>query len=105
MNYKRKHEVEEATRILVDEGRVLEAGWLALRIAVLPVPTSLEQEQCMRESFYAGAHHLFAVLMTVLERGVDSQDKDVERIASIRREIKMHMAELMLKIEIHDEGN
>jgi len=79
--------LERLTRELADSGKLIEAGWIGLRIACElenAPPIQLEE---MRNAFFAGAQHLFGSIMTVLDPGSEPTDKDLERMDLIDREL------------------
>lgn len=80
--------IDEVTKKLIDEGKLLEAGFAALRIVGIPENASDAQVRDMRNSYFAGAQHLFASLMSVLEAGQEATEKDLERVTLIFRELE-----------------
>ncbi len=85
-----KSELERLSHDLTDQGRLIEAGWIGLRIAAFPVDTPADQLAEMRNVFFAGAHHLFASLMTILDPadGVEPTEADLTRMDLIDAELK-----------------
>jgi hypothetical protein len=81
-------------RKLTDEGRLIEAGWVALRLAAIPSDAPQVQIDEMRKAFFAGAQHLFASIMSILEPGDEPTDKDLERIGQINAELDQYVAQL-----------
>jgi hypothetical protein len=80
----------EFSRKLVDQGKLIEAGFVGLLRAAVPPDAPPIQIDEMRNAFFAGAQHLFASLMTVLDRGEDdepSQD-DLRRMDLIQAELQ-----------------
>jgi hypothetical protein len=55
-------------RKLLDSGCLIEAGWVALRLAAVPMDASALQLDEMRSAFFAGAQHVFASIMHGLDR-------------------------------------
>ncbi len=51
--------IDELTKKLIDDGRLIEAGWQGLRIFALPQNASEIQVTEMRKAFFAGAQHLY----------------------------------------------
>ena len=64
-----KAEFETVCRELADQGKLLEVGWLSLRYGVMSADASTVQVDEMRMAFFAGAQHLFASLVTMLDPG------------------------------------
>jgi hypothetical protein len=80
--------LERESRALTDKGKLIEAGWIGLRIAAIPLDASALQLQEMRMAFFAGAQHLFASILTILEPDAEPTDKDLERMDLIQRELQ-----------------
>lgn len=81
-------DIAELTDELVRKGQLMEAGWLSLRLAVIPKSASEVQLREMRMAFFAGAQHLFASIMQILDPGADPTDADLARMESIRIELE-----------------
>lgn len=86
----------ELTRKAMDEGRVIEVGWLALRLAVVPPDASAVQLRMMRMAYYGGAQHLFASIMGSdgMDAGEEPTEGDMDRMDKIRKELDAFVAEL-----------
>lgn len=80
--------LERLSRELVDKGKLVEAGWVSLRLAAIPLDAPAIQLEEMRNAFFAGAQHLFSSIMTILEPDAEPTEKDLERMDLIDRELK-----------------
>ena len=89
--------LEKLHRDLVDEGKLIEAGWIGMRIACVPDDASEIQVSDMRMAFFGGAQHLFSCLMTIMESGSEPTDKDLERMSLIDAELRKFVDELELR--------
>lgn len=89
--------LERLARELTDQGKLIEAGWIGLRIAAIPLNASATQLDDMRNAFFAGAQHLFGSIMTVMDPDVQPTEKDVERLTSIARELRGFIADFKLR--------
>jgi len=78
---------EKLTAELVDEGKLIEAGWLALQISAIPAIAPKVQIDEMRMAFFAGAQHLFSSILTILEPGSEPTDADLKRMSLISDEL------------------
>lgn len=88
------HEVIEAlTAKLTDEGRIIEAGWVAMRALAIPEDAPQIQLDEMRNAFFAGAQHLFASIMVVLDPGDEPTEQDLNRFDQIDAELKRFISE------------
>jgi hypothetical protein len=90
--------LEQLTKRLVDEGKLIEAGWVSLRIHTLPLDAPPVQLENMRNAFMAGAQHLFASIMTVLDPGAEPTEADLSRMDVIHRELETFGKELELRV-------
>lgn len=84
-----KSALERMAREATEQGKLIEAGWIGLRIAAFPVDTPPEQLEHSRNVFFAGAHHLFASIVNhVLDPGDDPTPADLARMDLINAELK-----------------
>jgi hypothetical protein len=86
---------ERLTRDLVDAGKLIEAGWVGYRLKVLPRDASRVQIEETRKGFFAGAHHVFQSLLTVLEPGLEPTESDLRRLDLINAELERFAAEVL----------
>jgi hypothetical protein len=83
---------------LIDNGRLIEAGWLGLSIMAYPSGMSAGQANELRSVFFAGAQHLFSSIVSVMEPGLEPTDKDLERVDKIVSELTDFINEYEMKI-------
>jgi hypothetical protein len=84
-------ETEDLTKLsreLTDKGKLIEAGWIGLRIAAIDRTASSVQLDEMRMAFFAGAQHLFASIMTIMEPGTQETENDLKRLDLIHYELE-----------------
>ena len=86
--------MQELTRRLVDEGKLIEAGWASLRAVWLHPETPSQQVTDLRMAFMAGAQHTWASVMGMLEEGEDATTADLTRMDKIQAELDAFGAEL-----------
>lgn len=79
---------DKLTRELLDQGKIIEAGWAGFQMLVVPQDASTVQRNEMRLAFFSGAQHLFASIMSGLEEGKDETPADLRRMDNIHRELK-----------------
>lgn len=79
--------INEITKKLVDEGKLIEAGWQLMLICVLPPDASDIQKSEMRKAFFAGAQHLLASILGFLDPDSEPTEKDMARMMQIHSEI------------------
>lgn len=72
-----------------ERGLLIESGWIGLRLAALPADVPPSQLSELRSMFFAGAHHLFASLISILDPGdVEPTEADLVRMGRIEAELK-----------------
>ena len=89
--------VKAVTDAATDEGKIIELGWLALRAQAIPADAPQAQLDGMREAFFAGAQHLLASIMTVLDPGIEPTERDGQRMHSIDRELRAFIDDYVLR--------
>lgn len=89
--------LERLSREFVDKGKLIEAGWVGLRIAAVPLDAPAIQLEEMRNAFFAGAQHLFSSIMTILDPDVEPTEKDLERMDLIDRELKAFINDFQIR--------
>jgi hypothetical protein len=89
--------LERTLRELTDNGKLIEAGFVGLRIAAIPLDAPAIQIEEMRNAFFAGAQHLFSSIMTILDPGAEPTDKDLERMDLIDRELKAFINDFSIR--------
>lgn len=88
-----KADLDAITRKLVDQGKLMEAGFTALRYTTIPADAPPVQIAEMRYAFMAGAQHLFASIMGILEEGREPTSNDLRRVSSISDELDAFVIE------------
>jgi hypothetical protein len=83
-----KEFLENTMKRLADEGKLVEAGWVGLRLAVGLENAPAEQLREMRLAFLGGAAHLFGSIITMLDPGSEPTDADLKRMHLIVAELK-----------------
>jgi hypothetical protein len=80
--------VEKMTKDLVDQGKIIEAGFEAMRIVSMHKEAPEYQIRDMRMAFFAGAQHLWSSVMSILEPGAEPTEKDLKRMNLIHEELQ-----------------
>ncbi len=80
--------LEQLTKRLADEGKLIEAGFVAMRLTCIPDNAPPEQLREMQMAFMAGANHLFASIMNFLDPGMEETDDDMRRMDLIDKELR-----------------
>ena len=92
--------LEQLSRKLADEGKLIEAGWMAMRAAVIPADAPPGQLREMRLAYMAGAQHLFSSIMLVMDPGDEPTAEDERRMELINAEIKQFTRELEERVRL-----
>jgi hypothetical protein len=85
--------IAHLTRDMTDKGRLIEAGWISMRLMALPKDAPEFQVRDMRWAFFAGAQHLFASIMTLLEPDAEPSEADLNRMTLIVKELEQFVQE------------
>lgn len=85
--------LKKLTVKLTDDGKLLEAGWVSLRLACGLVEAPADQLREMRMAFFAGAQHLFASIMTVMDEDEEPTEADMRRMEFIDAELRAFVRE------------
>jgi hypothetical protein len=84
-------------RELIDSGKLIEAGWIGLRIAAIPPTAPPVQLDEMRMAFFAGAQHLFGSIMKALDPDDEVTEDDMRRLDLINAELNLFLVDFMKK--------
>jgi hypothetical protein len=79
--------IQDLTRRLTDEGKLIEVGFVTLRAVAMHPEAPADQVKEMRMAFFAGAQHLFGSIMGFLESGDEITDKDMRRMSLVDAEL------------------
>lgn len=82
-----KEFIDQITKRLVDEGKLIEAGWVGLKLVSIPEGAPQIQLDEMRNAFFAGAQHLWASIMGILEPNAEPTANDLRRMDLIDKEL------------------
>ena len=89
--------IDALAKELVDRGLLIEAGWQTLKMmSVAPNAPQLQVDE-MRNTFFAGAQHLFACMMGILDPGAEVTDADFRRMDAISDELEKFYNEFLMK--------
>jgi len=89
--------LELLTRRLADEGKLIEAGWVSLRLMAIPLDAGATQLEAMHMAFMAGAQHLFSSMLTMLDPEEEITEADLKKMDLINKELEVFRNEVMLK--------
>ena len=89
--------LERLSRELADKGKLIEAGWVGLRVACDLHDAPKHQLDEMRNAFFAGAQHLFSSIMTILEPDAEPTDKDLQRMDLIDKELRAFINDFAIR--------
>jgi hypothetical protein len=91
---KTREVIDRISRDWADRGKLIEAGWVAMRFMVIPDDAPAVQVEEMRKAFFGGAQHLFASIMSILEPGTEPTDNDLARLGLIHDELEEFVAQM-----------
>ncbi len=90
------------TKGAADKGLLIEAGWLGLESMAYKHCPEFQRKE-LRSAFFAGAHHLYASIMNVLEPGVEPTEKDMVRFHLIHEELQAFLQHYKREHGVDDE--
>lgn len=84
-----KNEAIQLTEELADSGLIIEGGFAGFKLMVYPsgIPNE-EQARELRNTFFAGAQHLYQSIFSMLDVGVEPTAQDMERLSLIGVELE-----------------
>ena len=91
-----RHFLEQLTKRLADDGKLIEAGWVSMRLHAIPLNAPADQLHEMRLAFMAGAQHLFASMIGMLDPEPTETPDDMKRMDLIHQELEAFRGELEL---------
>ncbi len=91
-------------RKLADDGKLIESGWIGLRKMWLPEDATAEQVAELRKAFMAGADHLFASIMNILDDDREPTADDLRRMDLIHNELDEFGKTLIVDLPVHGHG-
>lgn len=89
--------VDALVNKMAADGRLIEAGWVALRELVIPDNAPDVQVSEMRMAYMAGAQHLFSSIIAMMDPGTEPTDEDIRRMDLIHIELEEFRKELELR--------
>ena len=92
-----REQINEITRRIADDGLLIEAGWVGLKLVSVPENASDTQITEMRNAFFAGAQHLWGSIMTMLDPESEATEGDLKKMDLINQELERFLAEFKAK--------
>ena len=96
MNTQQRKEHNDLAKALISKGKLIEAGFESLRIAVIPKDAPPVQSAEMRMAFMAGAQHLFGSIMSVFDSEPTAEDLLI--MDKISEELRLYAEQLPLRV-------
>lgn len=87
--------VTKLQEALIAEGKIIEGGFAGLMVAAFPQGVGEVQRTEMRKAFFAGANHLFATIISMLDPGQEPTDADMGKMDLIHKELQNFQKELL----------
>lgn len=85
--------LERLTKELIDQGKLIEAGWVGMRLACDLEDAPAIQLKEMRMAFFAGAQHLMGSMMSALDPDAEPTEADLRRMGLIAEELDRFITE------------
>lgn len=90
-------EIKKLHQTLIDNGLLIEAGFISLKAMAIPADAPLIQIDEMRHAFFAGAQHLFSSIMLMLDPDIEPTDNDMRRMNNIQKELDLFIENFQMK--------
>jgi len=90
-------EIDELSKKLADQGKIIEAGFVGMRLMLIPADAPQAQIDDMEAAFMGGAQHLFASIMAILDPDADPTPADLRRMDLISRELAAYAERLKVR--------
>jgi hypothetical protein len=90
--------LQALTKRLADDGKLIEAGWMGLRLSVIPLNAPPAQLDDMRLAYMAGAQHLFASIIHTMDPDAEPTEADMNRMQLINDELSAFDEEIRLRV-------
>lgn len=88
----------ELSRRMMDEGKIIAAGWASFCQFCMPADAPKIQLEEMRKAFFAGAQHLWGSIMTGLDPDEEPTAQDERRMELIDAELRDFGARLTAEL-------
>lgn len=72
---------------LMESASPVESGWNVMRDLLIEPDTTHQQLQAHKFAFFAGAQHLYALVMATLSPGSEITDGDLRRMGNLHKEL------------------
>lgn len=92
-----KEVVDRLSKQWVDQGKIIEAGWVAMRAIAIRQDAPQWQVDQARTAFFCGAQHLWGSIFSFLEEGQEETDNDLKRISLVAKELDEFRAQMEQK--------
>jgi hypothetical protein len=89
---------------LIDRKTIIAGGYALYRQQVMPADAGPVQLAETEQAFFAGAQHLFASIMSVLDPGSEPTNADLQRMDFIAQELEAFGQKLAAKIAPAPQG-
>lgn len=88
MNEQQRKLHDELMKRFTADGKLIEAGWVSMKLLVLPQDAPAVQVSEMRKAFFCGAQHLYAALMCIMDADREPTDADMKKMELIHNELE-----------------
>ena len=88
------------TKDLANQGKIIQGGWRAYELMVLPEKAGATQRRETRLAFFGGAQHLWASIIVSLDPGTEETPMDLRRMDLIQKELDDFILEMKREMAI-----
>jgi hypothetical protein len=85
---------QRLTKELVDNGKLLEAGFMIFASRLIPADAPKEQRAQLLIAFMAGAEHVYSSIMGIMDEGDEPTEQELQRVEKIHSELQIWRGKL-----------
>jgi len=94
---------DEVAKQAADQGKLIEAGWIGLKLTAYPNGMVPAQEKQLRDAFFGGAQHLYGSIMGIMDDGAEPTENDMKKMELIDAELQGYLHELTQRGKLHPD--
>jgi len=94
---------QSITKEAADNGLLIETGWLAFKRVCYPDGMVPDQEEQLRNAFFAGSQHLYGSVLAMMDPGSEETENDLKKMQLLDAELEGFLIEFRRKHNLQDE--
>lgn len=98
-----REQLDALSKKLADEGKIIAAGFVGMRMALIPLNAPQAQVDDMERAYLSGAQHLWSSMMSIMDPDAEPTEADMRRMDLIDKELRA--AAERLKRHVYGQGH